>query len=258
MGLISSKFKNEEVQNPKCVRFDTFKERTINSIEIQVTNNCNLECSYCFQKTKYTDKLLLKDYYQIIDLLFNDIDMNNFEKFTISDKCRRGYFLLYFIGGEPLLEIENIKKCVEYKKKNGALAAIVVRFTENELNRGQIDEFAEFFKEIGVDEVHYAQEHSFAGVKEEYNDEETMRECPHPHGLINFDFLGNLTTCCINWHLVPIFGNIKNKTIKQMWESRQKLKWNDKTRFNTKPCNNCSGAGEKIKGEVRSRRIKFH
>lgn len=154
--------------------------------------------------------------------------------------------------------INNIKKCVEYKKKNGALAAIVVRFTENELNRGQIDEFAEFFKEIGVDEVHYAQEHSFAGVKEEYNDEETMRECPHPHGLINFDFLGNLTTCCINWHLVPIFGNIKNKTIKQMWESRQKFKWNDKTRFNTKPCNNCSGAGEKIKGEVRSRRIKFH
>lgn len=117
MGLISSEFKNEEVQNPKCVRFDTFKERTINSIEIQVTNNCNLECSYCFQKTKYTDKLSLKDYYQIIDLLFNDIDMNNFEKFTISDKCRRGYFLLYFIGGEPLLEIENIKKCVEYFEK---------------------------------------------------------------------------------------------------------------------------------------------
>lgn len=153
--------------------------------------------------------------------------------------------------------IDNIKKCVEYKRTHGALACIVVRFTENDLNRGQIDDFVAFFEKIGVDEVHYAHEHSFAGVKNQYNDRETMRECPHPHDLLNFDFLGNLTTCCINWHLAPIFGNIKNKTIKQMWESKRKDIWNDVIRFYTNPCNKCSGAGNKIKGEERSRRIRF-
>lgn len=114
MSTKYSNFRNEEIKDPEKVVFNTSNTREIVSLEIQVTNNCNLDCSYCFQRTKYKDRLLLKDYHQIIDLLFNDTDMDNFEKFKISDNGPRGYFLLYFIGGEPLLEIENIEKCVEY------------------------------------------------------------------------------------------------------------------------------------------------
>lgn len=163
------------------------------------------------------------------------------------------------IHGHRNLEkvIDNIKKCVEYKRTHGALASIVVRFTENDLNRGQIDDFVKFFEKIGIDEIHYAHEHSFAGVKNEYNDKKTVMECPHPNHILNFDFLGNLMTCCVNWHFTPLFGNIKNKTIKQMWESYNKTVWNNFLRFYTTPCNKCSGAGDKIKGEVRSKRIHF-
>lgn len=153
--------------------------------------------------------------------------------------------------------IENIKLLVEYKKNHGCLANIIVRFTENDLNRGQIDDFVKFFKDAGVDGVNYCQEHSFAGVNTNIIDEKSKYTCKHPREILNFDFLGNLTTCCLNWHMQPIFGNIKYKSIKQMWESNIKQTWNDKTRFNQNPCLYCSAAESSIAAKTRSKRITF-
>jgi len=163
------------------------------------------------------------------------------------------------IHGHKHLEevIENIKKLVDYKKNHGAIANIIVRFTENQLNIGQIEEFINYFKNLGVDGVNYAQEHSFAGVNKEIIDNNGMLSCRHPNEIINFDFLGNMSTCCLNWHLTPIFGNIKNKTIKDMWESKFKQQWNNKDRFNEIPCKYCTGAENKIKNKNRSNKIIF-
>lgn len=138
--------------------------------------------------------------------------------------------------------IENIKSLVEYKKNNGSVAKIVVRFTENKLNKGQIDEFIEYFKKIGVDEINYTHEHAFAGVNQELNSDITNKMCDQPFKVVNFNFLGELTTCCINWHMSPVFGSIKNHSIKQLWESKKKLEWN-KTCFEKDLCKNCSGLG---------------
>lgn len=83
--------------------------RIITSLEIQVTNRCNLACTYCFQRNKSANTLLLHDYNRILDIIFNDEeDKDNFETFKICEG-KRGYFFLYFIGGEPLLEIRNIR-----------------------------------------------------------------------------------------------------------------------------------------------------
>ena len=83
--------------------------RKISSIEIQVTNRCNLACTYCFQRHKTNSTLLSEDYNRILDILFNDEeDKENFETFQLVEG-RRGYLLLYFIGGEPLLEINYIR-----------------------------------------------------------------------------------------------------------------------------------------------------
>lgn len=83
--------------------------RKISSVEIQVTNTCNLACTYCFQRNKSKSTLLPFQYNRILDILFNDEeDKDNFETFQIIEG-RRGYFFLYFIGGEPLLEINLIR-----------------------------------------------------------------------------------------------------------------------------------------------------
>lgn len=139
--------------------------------------------------------------------------------------------------------IENIRKCVEFKKKYGAVAKIVVRFTENKHNIGQIDEFIKFFKELGVDEINYTKEHSFAGVNSSLNSLETNKMCNQPYKIINFNLFGELTTCCVNWHLSPVFGNIKNHSLKQLWESKEKLDWNKNCLNDENLCKNCSGLG---------------
>lgn len=139
--------------------------------------------------------------------------------------------------------IENVKQCVEYKKKYGAVAKIIVRFTENKHNIGQIEDFIAFFKELGVDEINYTREHSFAGVNSSLNSQETNKLCNQPYKIINFNLFGELTTCCVNWHLSPVFGNIKNRTIKQMWESKEKLNWNNNCLNDENLCKNCSGLG---------------
>lgn len=156
------------------------------------------------------------------------------------------------IHGHKNLErvIQNIKQCVEYKRKNGAVARIVVRFTENKYNIGQIEDFTKFFKELGVDEVNYTKEHSFAGVNNLLNNQETSKMCVQPYKIINFNFLGNLTTCCVNWHLTPTFGSIKNKTIKQMWESKEKLSWNKNCLNDELLCKNCSGLGNSQQSQI--------
>ena len=142
--------------------------------------------------------------------------------------------------------IDNIKSLVEYKKKYGCVADIYVRFTENVLNRGQFPEFKNFFEEIGIDYINYTQEHSFAGVNKSLNNTKTVATCIQPSYIINFNFLGDMTACCIDWHLKPKFGNIKNRTIKQMWNSKNKQIWNSKKRFTQIPCRDCSGLGKEV------------
>ncbi len=141
--------------------------------------------------------------------------------------------------------IENIKRCVEYKKYKGAISTITVRFTENELNMGQYPEFKKFFLNLGVDEINYTKVHSFIGVMEKSVNIKTAKKCCQPFRAINFTFKGDMTTCCINWQMSPIFGNIKNSSIKELWMNRKMTDWL-KTRLNTNPCNNCGGLGSKI------------
>ena len=65
--------------------------------------------------------------------------------------------------------------------------------------------------------------------------------CNQPN-CINFNFLGELTTCCINWHLEPVFGSIHNYSLKELWESKEKMLWNQN--FNkSNICQNCGGLG---------------
>ncbi|GAA4653024.1 Cys-rich peptide radical SAM maturase CcpM [Anaerocolumna aminovalerica] len=80
-------------------------------LTLQVTQNCNLRCSYCVYSGNYKNRTHsnLRMSFDVakkaIDYLFEH--SINLEKVSIG-----------FYGGEPLLEFELIKKCVRYVNEN--------------------------------------------------------------------------------------------------------------------------------------------
>ena len=76
------------------------------NITFQVTEACNLCCTYCYQHHKSKKKMSLECAKKAIDIFMAD------EKYIAHRKKRAA--ILDFIGGEPLLEIELIEKIYDY------------------------------------------------------------------------------------------------------------------------------------------------
>lgn len=85
------------------------KNRTrVQTITFQVTDRCNLACSYCYQINKHTNRMTFETAKKFIDLLF--------EEFKEKDSYIYGSegVVIEFIGGEPLLEIDLIEEISDY------------------------------------------------------------------------------------------------------------------------------------------------
>ncbi len=81
------------------------KNETRFSPTICVTHNCNLDCIYCYQKHDTNNKMSLDTAKKCIDWIFDNVpkDMSGVE--------------IGFIGGEPMLEFDLIKKVIEYTQE---------------------------------------------------------------------------------------------------------------------------------------------
>lgn len=85
-----------------------------------VTHNCNLDCVYCYQKHDSNNRMSYETACRCIDWIFNNIptDMNGVE--------------VSFIGGEPLIEFELIKRVYEYTRANyGDIDNVIFYATTN-------------------------------------------------------------------------------------------------------------------------------
>ena len=80
------------------------------TITIQVTENCNLRCTYCYQINKSLSKLKFETAKKFIELILSD----DKEKNNYLNKDNSDFVVLDYIGGEPLLEIDLIDKIVDY------------------------------------------------------------------------------------------------------------------------------------------------
>lgn len=82
----------------------------LDSITLNVTNNCNLSCSYCFEHNKSTHRDMMdpKDAVEIIKTAYSSHYVN--PKF--------GSFTINFFGGEPFLNWEAMKAIVDYCSEN--------------------------------------------------------------------------------------------------------------------------------------------
>ena len=79
------------------------------TVTFQVTDACNLACTYCYQINKGHRSMSLDTAKKFIDLLLEADETNTYINPIISP-----FIILDFIGGEPLLEIELIDKIMDY------------------------------------------------------------------------------------------------------------------------------------------------
>lgn len=109
---------NVESFNNEIVRLFPPKQQTkfgvngtsVKDLTIQVTEDCNLKCTYCYQHNKSVKKLNIEDGKKFIDLILASDERS--EKYIQSKKCQGA--ILNFIGGEPLLEIDTIDILTDY------------------------------------------------------------------------------------------------------------------------------------------------
>ena len=105
---VMSRLYPELHQNSKSLyNKDRYLSRTVT---FQVTDDCNLACSYCYQINKGKRVMSLDTAKKFIDLLLNTTADNcDYINPTISP-----FIILEFIGGEPFLEIDLIDQIVDY------------------------------------------------------------------------------------------------------------------------------------------------
>lgn len=91
--------------------------KQVKSVTFQLTEDCNLRCSYCYQINKSKSVLDLEVAKKFIDLLLSD----DTSKSPTVNKNTCDFIILDFIGGEPFLQVELmgdivsyfIKRCIE-------------------------------------------------------------------------------------------------------------------------------------------------
>lgn len=76
-------------------------------ITFQVTEDCCMACTYCYQHNKTNNKMTFKTAKTFIDKLLTD-------QYSIIDSKNTGAVIFDFIGGEPLMEVDLIEKICEY------------------------------------------------------------------------------------------------------------------------------------------------
>lgn len=87
-------------------------QETAKTITFQVTDDCNLKCTYCYQINKGTRVMSFETAKKFFDLLVQD----SYKDDTyVSIKSTPG-IIIEFIGGEPLLEIDLIDQITDYIK----------------------------------------------------------------------------------------------------------------------------------------------
>lgn len=83
----------------------------------QVTDKCNLACTYCYQINKSTRRLKIEDAKLAVDKLLSGADGFG-EYMNVNDSPA---IIIEFIGGEPFLEIDLIDEITDYFREQAIL-----------------------------------------------------------------------------------------------------------------------------------------
>lgn len=81
--------------------------RKVGTVTFQVTEDCCLACTYCYQHNKSNKKMNFNTAKILIDKLLHD-------EYSLLTTKNTNALILEFIGGEPFLEIDLIQQIVDY------------------------------------------------------------------------------------------------------------------------------------------------
>ena len=95
---------NDKIEEIFC---DIRENKVVHQITFQVTEDCCMACTYCYQHNKSKNKMTFETAKRFIDDLLTDKyeNINTSKTFTV---------IFDFIGGEPLMEIKLIEQICEY------------------------------------------------------------------------------------------------------------------------------------------------
>lgn len=110
IGYLSEN-KIETIEHPLSNDLGLYLERQLGMLILQVTQCCNLRCSYCPYSANDGSNRLHSNKKMSWELAKASIDYYK-ERAVDSQKA-----VICFYGGEPLLEFELIKKCVNYSNQ---------------------------------------------------------------------------------------------------------------------------------------------
>lgn len=150
------------------------------------------------------------------------------------------------IHGKPHLErvLRNIINYWEVKQKKSIAGNFQAKITLNEKNNAEVEDFKRWADQTGVPII-WKNIHSFIDVLPDFGSDAGMRLCEQPYKTININFRGELTSCCINYKLDPVFGKVGvDGDIKTIWEGEKFEAWR-RERFES-ICKGCSGLGGRI------------
>lgn len=103
---------------------ESLYQNNLNTLTLQVTQNCNLRCKYCVYSGSYVDRVHTNK------RMNWDTAKKSIDFFYEHSSCSE-QVAFSFYGGEPLLEISLIMKCVEYINKLFAGKRITYVLTTN-------------------------------------------------------------------------------------------------------------------------------
>ncbi|EJO5348229.1 Cys-rich peptide radical SAM maturase CcpM [Clostridium botulinum] len=123
-GFLSSN-RPKQIVHPADDLLEDRLKSMVERITLQITQECNLRCKYCvysqdspLQRHHSNKKMNFETAKKSIDFLFNH-------------SIGRSRVNISFYGGEPLLQFDLIKQCVEYAKKKFAGREVTYSLTTN-------------------------------------------------------------------------------------------------------------------------------
>ncbi|MFZ5986713.1 MAG: radical SAM protein, partial [Bacillota bacterium] len=139
-GFLSSN-KLSEIVHPMDEFLVDCLNNKVRMITLQVTQQCNLRCSYC----------VYSDNYQTREHSNRRMDFEIARKgidFIISHSKDLSHINIGFYGGEPILEFEMIKRCISYAEEKAEGKFVTFNMTTN----GTLinEEVIEYFQEHNV------------------------------------------------------------------------------------------------------------
>jgi uncharacterized protein len=122
-GYLSSN-RVREIEHPDHELLAYYIKNRLCTITLQVTQQCNMRCSYCAYSGNYEHRVHNEGSMNI-EIAKKGID------FLINNSSESPTIFIGFYGGEPLLRVDFIKEAVEYAKKQGEGRDIYFHMTTN-------------------------------------------------------------------------------------------------------------------------------